>query len=140
MIEHIWTILCSRSIIDSETNNVSIQDVIEQISINAQPTENGFLPFPLELITLWGRKESDEAVQGMERISFVTPSGKETIISEARIDLTKAERHRHRVRFPGLPLDQAGRYYFRVDFKENGEEYRDMAAIPLAVQFQPQGN
>ena len=41
MIEHIWSVLCSRSVIDSETNNVSIQDVIEHIIINAEPTENG---------------------------------------------------------------------------------------------------
>jgi len=51
MLEHIWSVLCSRSVIDSETNNVSIQDVIEQITINAEPAENGFLPFPMELIT-----------------------------------------------------------------------------------------
>src|SRR3990172_3519864 len=138
MIEHIWSVLCSRSVIDSETNNVSIQDVIEQITINAEPTEDGFLPFPLELITLWGRKEIDRPARGIERVSFVTPSGKHTIISESKIDLSKAERHRQRVRFPGLPIGEAGRHYFRVEFKENGDQYREVAAVPLTVQFQSQ--
>jgi len=139
MIEHIWSVLCSRSVIDSETNNVSIHDVIEQIIINAEPTENGFLPFPLELITLWGRKELDKSESGIERVSFITPSGKSTVISESKIDLSKVERHRHRVRFPGLPISEGGRYYFKVEM-ENGNQYHEMAAIPLVIQFQPQVN
>jgi hypothetical protein len=138
MIEHIWSVLCSRSVIDYETNNVSIQDIIEQITINAEPTENGFLPIPMELITLWGRKKIDKPATGTERVSFVTPSGKSTIISESKIDLSKVERHRQRVRFPGLPISEAGRHYFRVEFKENGDQYHEVVAIPLAVQFQPQ--
>lgn len=140
MLEHIWSVLCSRSVIDSETNNVSIQDVIEQITIIAEPTDDGFLPFPLELITLWGRKEVDRPTNGTERVSFVTPSGKSTTISESKIDLSRVERHRQRVKLPGLPLDEAGRYYFRVEFKENGDEYREVAAIPLTIQFHPQVN
>jgi hypothetical protein len=137
MIEHIWSVLCSRSIIDSETNNISIQDVIEQITINAEPAENGFLPFPLELITLWVRKEADKPAKGTERVSFVTPSGESVIISESNIDLSKVERHRQRVKFPGLPISQGGRYYFRVEFKEEGE-YHEISAIPLTILFQPQ--
>ena len=137
MIEHIWSVLCSRSVIDSETNNVSIQDVVEQITINAEPAKNGFLPFPLELITLWGRKKVDEPTKGTERVSFVTPSGKSTVISESNIDLSKAERHRQKVKFPGLPLGEGGRYYFKVEFKEDSDEYFEVAAIPLTIQFQP---
>jgi hypothetical protein len=137
MIEHIWSVLCSRSVIDSETNNVSIQDVVEQITINAEPAENGFLPFPLELITLWGRKKVDEPTKGTERVSFVTPSGKSTVISESNIDLSKTERHRQKVKFPGLPLGEGGRYYFIVEFKEDNGQYSEVAAIPLTIQFQP---
>jgi hypothetical protein len=139
MIEHIWSVLCSRSVIDSETNNVSIQDVIEHIIINAEPTENGFLPFPLELITLWGRKELDKPAIGTERVAFVTPSGKSSIISESKIDLSKVERHRHRVRLPGLPLSEGGRYYFKVELTD-GDQDHEVAAIPLVIQFQPQAN
>src|SRR5574341_1455072 len=129
MLEHIWSVLCARSVIDAETNNVSIQDIIEQITIHGEPAENGFLPFPMELITLWGRKEMDKPANGIERVSFVTPSGKSTMISESKIDLSKVERHRQRVRFPGLPIGEAGRYYFRVEFKENGDQYHEVAAI-----------
>lgn len=136
MIEHIWSVLCSRSVIDSETNNVSIQDIIEQININAEPAENGFLPIQLELITLWGRKEINETAKGIERVTFITPSGKNEVISEAEIDLTKAERHRQRVRFPGLPVNETGKYYFKVEIKNGDNEWKQASAIPLKVVFQ----
>ncbi len=137
MLEHIWSVLCSRSIIDSETNNVSIQDVVEQITINAEPAENGFLPFPFELITLWGRKESDNPSKGIERITFVTPSGKSEVVSEAEIDLSNTERHRHRVKFPGLPVSEAGKYYFKVAVKNGNSEWQQVSAVPIKVIFQP---
>lgn len=136
MLEHIWSILCSRSVIDSETNNVSIQDVIEQITINAKPEENSFLPFPMELITLWGRDASNEPSKGSERVIFITPSGKSEVISEIEIDLTKVERHRQRTRFPGLPIGEAGRYYFKVEAKNGTNEWKQVSAVPLQVAFQ----
>ncbi|MGB8983458.1 MAG: hypothetical protein WCC12_16420 [Anaerolineales bacterium] len=137
MIEHIWSVICSRSVIDAETNNVSIQDVIEQINISAEPKKDGLLPFPFELITLWGRKESDKPSKGIERITFVTPSGKSEVVSETEIDLSNAERHRHRVKFPGLPVSEAGKYYFKVELKNGNHEWQQVSAIPLKVIFQP---
>ncbi|RJP52023.1 MAG: hypothetical protein C4586_03585 [Anaerolineaceae bacterium] len=136
MIKHIWSVLCSRSVIDIDTNNVSIQDIVEQVNINAEPVADGFLPIPLELVTLWERKDSDKPAKGIERITFVTPSGKSNIVSEAEIDLSNAERHRHRVKFPGVPLSEAGRYYFNVEIKNDNNEWNKVAAIPLKVIFQ----
>ena len=134
MLEHIWSVLCSRSVIDVETNNVSIQDVIEQITINAEPMEDGILPLPFELITLWGREDIQKPTKGVERITFVTPSGKSEVVSEAEIDLSSAERHRHRVKFPGLPLSEAGIYYFKVEVSNSN--WKSVSTIPLKVVFQ----
>jgi hypothetical protein len=136
MIEHVWSILCSRSVIDAETNNVSIQDVVEQITINAEPTKNGFLPIPLELITLWGRKKIDEPSNGVERVTFITPSGISTIVSEAEINLTNVERFRHRVRFRGLPVSESGKHYFNVEIKNENADWQQVSSIPLKIVFQ----
>ena len=32
MIEHAWSVLCTRSVTDRESNNISLFEVIEQIS------------------------------------------------------------------------------------------------------------
>jgi hypothetical protein len=135
MIDHIWSVLCSRSIVDSETNTVSIHDVIEQIKINTEPVPDGFLPISLEVITLWGRAKTDTPDEGVERVLFETPSGKSIVVSEARIDLSAAQRHRQRVKFTGLRLGESGRYYFKVELK-NGDEWKQVAAIPITVIFE----
>ncbi len=137
MIDHVWTVLCSRSVIDVDSNSVSIQDVIEQITVNAEPVSGGFLPIPLEIITLWARKEDEEPAKGIERLTFVQPSKKESVISEGEVDLSRAERHRHRIRLPGLPLSETGRHLFRVEIKEDDDQWHKVAAIPLSVRFQP---
>ena len=137
MIEHIWSVLCSRTVIDVDTNNISIQDVVEQITINAEPKTDGFLPFPLEIITLWGRKESNEPSMGIEKVTFVTPSGTSKVVSEAEINLSNTERFRHRVKFPGLLVSEGGRYYFKVELKNGNNEWQEVSAVPLKIIFQP---
>ena len=137
MIEHIWSILCSRAVIDTETNNVSIQDVVEQITINAEPKKDGFLPFPLELITLWGRKEVNKPTTGVERVTFITPSGTSKIVSEADINLSTVERFRHRVKFPGLSISEAGKYYFKIELKNGNNKWQEVSAVPLKIIFSP---
>jgi hypothetical protein len=33
MVEHIWTVLCSHAVVDKDTNNVSLHNVIEQVNV-----------------------------------------------------------------------------------------------------------
>ncbi len=79
-IKHIWTILCSNSSIDQNTNNVSLFNVIEQVELQAfdkkkinEKQEKG-IPLNCELISLWNRK--DNAKKGYEeKVEFVDPAG-----------------------------------------------------------------
>ena len=135
MIRHVWSVLCSRSVIDKDTNNVSIHDVIEQIGIQGEPKPDGFLAMPFEIISLWTRDASNAPIEGSERISVITPSGNESIAAEVQLDLTKVERHRHRVKFGGLPIVEEGNYYFLVELKYGDTEWNEVAKLPLKVLF-----
>ncbi|MBE0682192.1 MAG: hypothetical protein IH589_09785 [Anaerolineales bacterium] len=136
MIDHVWTVLCSRSVIDIETNNVSIQDVIEQLNIPGDPKPDGLLAIPFEIISLWARSESKMPKQGLERITFITPSEKSTIVAESPIDLSTAERQRNRIKFPGLPIAEEGRHYFQIEYKQDDDsEWIKATALPISIQF-----
>ena len=138
MIRHIWSVLCSHSVIDKDTNNVSIHNVIEQISIHGEPQADGFLSMPFEIISLWTRDLSNTPIDGSERISLITPSGDESVAAEVELDLTKVERHRHRVKFSGLPVVEEGNYYFKVESKYGDTEWNEVARLPLKVLFETQ--
>lgn len=135
MINHVWTVLCTRSVIDIETNNVSIQDVIEQLNIPGDPKPDGLLAIPFEIISLWIRFDPKIPGQGLERISFVTPSEKSTVVAESPIDLSTAERQRNRIRFPGLPIAEEGRHYFQIEYKQDNGEWTKAATLPISIQF-----
>ncbi|MEE8389820.1 MAG: hypothetical protein V3S14_03355, partial [Anaerolineae bacterium] len=123
-----------------DSNNVSLQNVIEQITILADPQPDAVLPIELDIMTLWARTDLDTPVRGHARVTFLSPSG---LVSdgplEFDVDLSKHNRHRCRGRFQGLHISEPGRHAFLVELQQNedGTEWHQVAAIPLEVNFVP---
>ena len=139
-MKHIWTVACSRAVIDQDSNNVSLQNVIEQLNIADDPTPDGVLPIEVHLITLWSRADLETPSQGKSRVRFLTPSGKVLGTFESDIDLSESERLRLRLRFASLPLRESGIHSFRVDLKKaESSRWRNVAEIPIDVRFGPTG-
>ena len=139
MIDHVWTVVCSRSVIDRDSNNVSLQNVIEQLSLRVEPVPEGVCPIPLHVVTLWARTDLDVPARGYVRLTFLSPSSDALIGPlEAEIDLVDYRRHRTRAGFAVLPLRESGRYVFLVELRiEDEDEWQQVAAIPLEVNFVP---
>jgi len=142
MIKHIWTVLCSESLIDKESNNVSLIKVLEQVNVSY--VVGGELPnaIPLDftVVTLWSREESDTPERGRARIVIVDPTGQE---SESRpeyeIDLHTYRRFRGTVRGKDIPGGTSGILIFRMQVQMEGEDnWRDVADVPLAVNLEEQ--
>ena len=134
MIDHVWTVVCSRAVIDRESNNVSIQNVIEQITIQGEPLPDGWLGIEMTAISLWARSAPDTPARGKMRLSFVSPSGVELGSFEGKINLNEHPRSRNIFRFTKLPLKENGWHYFRVYLQINGE-WQEIGKIPLEVSF-----
>jgi len=103
----------------------------------AKPMPKGILPIHLDLVSLWIRSDSEQPESGISRITFVSPSAKVMAISEPNIDLLKTERARNVVQFEGIPLEESGRYLFRVELKSSDDEWLQVASVPLSVTFAP---
>jgi hypothetical protein len=139
MIDHIWTVACSRAVIDRDSNNASLQNVIEQITIRDEPAPGKVCSIALQVATLWARADFEVQARGHARLTFLSPSS-DVLIGplETEIDLVGYRRHRTRAGFEGLPLHEAGRYVFLVELRTEGqEEWRQVATIPLEVNFVP---
>jgi len=138
VIDHVWTVVCSHAVIDKDSNNVSLHNIIEQLNIKAEPRPDGALAIPFEVVTLWQRADYDTPCQGRQRLSFLTPLGEELGSFEADINLSTSRRQRNRMRFQHLPAREAGRHVFQVELRNEGEnEWRKVAAIPIELIFQP---
>lgn len=135
MIDHVWTVVCSRAVIDRESNNVSLQNVLEQVTIATEPMPKTLMPLPFDVVTLWARADPDQPCSGRMRLTLVFPSGGTFEAPlEAEIDLSKVERNRQRFRFPGLPMAESGRHIFRVELIQNDQlDWHQVASVPLTI-------
>ena len=139
MIEHAWSVICDKTIIDQDTNNISL-DVIEQINFIKVPIPEGMkgiiIPAPLIIVSLWYRIKSDSPCRGRSRVKILSPSDEQVGVVEIDIDLTQHQRCRTRCRINGLPVPngQSGIFHFIVDLFRD-ENWAEVAKIPLEVQL-----
>ena len=139
MIDHVWTVICSRAVIDKESNNFSLQNVLEKVTIYGAPSPRTQIPESFDIVTTWIRSDPGMPCRGAMRLTFVLPSGEIFgSVMELNIELTQNERYRQKIHFQGLPAAEAGRHIARVELQNEGEsEWRQVAAIPLEIDFQP---
>jgi hypothetical protein len=138
MIDHVWTVVCSSAVIDRETNNISIHNVIERLTIHAEPVPDGALPIQLHIASLWARSDFAQPAKGTARMTLHTSSGPRQDRPELDVNLMEHSRARTIWKVGSLPVPGPGRYTFRIDFKpENGTRWKRVAAVPLEVVFEP---
>jgi hypothetical protein len=135
MIHHAWSVLCSRSSIDNESNVISLFDVIEEVNVQGAIDAPGVIPGPFDLISLWSRDKPDAPAQGEARWTLITPSGSPSIQNTVSVDLTQYQRLRSRARLSGIPIDAPGQYWFKCELQQPGSaEWVEVARLPLQVK------
>lgn len=137
MIRHAFSVLCGKSSIDSETNTVSILEVLEQLTIFTDIPDHINLPIQFELFSLWTRENKDLPEQGQMRIHFCDPSNICKNQTESLVDLTTAIFYRTRIKVNGLELVGPGMYKYIIELRQNNkEEWETVAQLPLLVEYQ----
>lgn len=143
MLKHIWTVLCSRSIIDAETNNISLVDVIEQVELKKAPKDSGkgsieeklVLPLTFTLVNFWVKEKDAKEFKGFLEIEFSDPRDKVLSTIGYVFDVPVANRRmRTRTIVAGLTVNESGIYKFRTKVKFNEKDiYTVVEDTPLEV-------
>jgi hypothetical protein len=134
MAQHIWSILCTRTIVDERTHNVTIVDVIEQLNIESPPPQTGpitMIPINYEIVSLWMRDRPEVAEDKDARLKCVLPNGQTVTAVPFKITLTNL-RYRTVASANGLPFVGAGIYSFEIEVRES-EGWKSVARLPLQV-------
>src|SRR3990170_8918177 len=141
MIDHIWTVLCTKSAIDRTSNNISLFEVLEQITATGAAVDAegvAMLPVTCELVTLWSRSRDNQPCRGRARLILLSPTDAVINETEYDVDLTVYERTRHRTGINGIPVREWGRYHLRVLVRDEGEaDWRTVASVPLHIILEP---
>ncbi len=148
MIRHIWSVLCRRAIVDSGTNNLTISDVLEELSVDIKVEKKNIeslklinLPLEFEIVSFW-KKEGDPTsdIKAESEIEVINPEGKSLQIFKQQVNLPpKMRRLRTILRVMGLTLDNSGNYTLKVTIKEEHDKaFQVVSEIPLQVQLNKQ--
>jgi hypothetical protein len=141
MIKNAWSVLCTRCITDSATNNVTLAEVVEQLNIPPGTEVVGVAaPIQMDLVTLWYRENANQPARGTGRIVVTRPDRTASQPITFAVDLTQFLRVRAIGRLAGLELHGAGDYFFKVELRIEGQEnWTEVSRIPLhvAVVAQP---
>ena len=140
MINHVWTVICQRSIIDKETNNISL-DVLEQLKIKIPPppekAEGIIFPIKIESVSLWCRGRGEEKIKGRGQLKIEGPNNKVVGNAMIDIDLMSSHRSRTRVRLEGLPIPKGASGFFHfVVLLESENKWIEVARVPLEVDIE----
>lgn len=135
MIDHVWSVVCSRSATDRETNNVSLFEVIEQLNVLGPLPDgaNVALPISYELVSLWSRADPAEPEESTARLTLIAPNDTEIHVQEFAINLTGNVRMRTQLRSLGFPVRGAGRYTFKVEIRRLDDHWDTVARIPVQL-------
>lgn len=145
MLNHIWSVLCRRAIVDSGTNNLTISDVLEELTIdikiekqNVDAMKQINLPLEFEIVSFW--KKQDDVTHHLKadcEIEVLNPEGKKIKTLPQVIDMPSGmKRLRTILRVMGFVVEGSGDYTLKVNVKEEGHKtYKTVSLLPLTVNI-----
>ena len=145
MVKHIWSVLCQSSVVDSQSNNVSLYNIVERLEVNINPNgsttfpvvKNINLPWQYELVSLWSRTKKGGEENANIRIDLLDPNGKELKSFEKEIIIPADKKRMREInKIQGISLTESGDYTFVVSIKQaNNSKYEKVASLPLEVMI-----
>ena len=139
-MKHIWSVLCQKSSIDFENNQLSLFNCLEEINISLDGTNalknNLVIPIEFQLVSYWSRQQADEKINLKAAGELFDANGK-IINSFQNSFLIKSGimRFRSRTNIQGLPITGPGQYHLRF-YRLNIKNEREMVAeLPIDVKI-----
>ena len=141
----IWAIFSENAIVDRRSNNLSLIEVIEELTVPApppleaaQPREQPQIPFDFFLSILFERTDLGTGEAGRYRVTMVGPNGIKSEPREHEIDLMDFSRSRSigRMGVSPLPLTVEGQYSFKIDVMSAEADWQEGFELPLTINIQ----
>lgn len=145
-VSYIGSIFCNFSVIDQETNNLSVFNIIEEINIPSSALKESVdknlkdtikvIPMVVELITLWRKLIPSEEVNGRTKVELIDPEKKVLQIIDNQLSIKSEHKTlRNRIRMSGIKVSKSGEYKFRVSASENGQEYIEVGFLSFNINI-----
>lgn len=134
-MKHIWSVLCQSSIIDQDSKNLSLLNVLESIRFSyAAQGDMVIVPLEATVVTYWVRDDLNTAERGKIRVNIVTPDKRTNKGDPIELDLQEFQRIRFIYRIRGMQFTINGIYDFIVQsLNEKTGKWKTITVIPLEL-------
>ncbi len=146
MAEHVWSVLCDRSVIDKSSNQVSLLNVVESLTLfmdgeeleKLRRSESDSAELPafrrrMHFVTWWVRSDLDTPETVPIRVVLISPGGERGEAAHATVDLSENSSYRIQIAIDGLRFLGEGRYWLAVEEQRGPEEWHEVARVPLRL-------
>ncbi len=146
-ISHIWSIICTNSVTDQDTNNISLFNLVEKYTVKIsrietekiKDKEKMIIPFEQEIISRFIKKRKNENAIFDMRIDIMSPTKKVFKGNEEKtINFDKKfENIRVRNKITNILVEKSGLYNFIIKIKEIGEtKFTGVVSIPVEINIE----
>ncbi len=137
-IDCAWAMLCKQSIINQETGNISLIEVLEEITVPHRTDEKApFIFFDFDLVVYWRKQTSSvEKDEYIFKLKIVSPSQELLLEGERTIDFAEESRVFTVIEFAGFPVPEPGVYEFHIQLpNDDGTQWEDVELVQLQVYY-----
>ena len=146
-MDHAWTVLCLRSIVDRETNQITLVDALENFELRGSAEEEMramaysnlndlAIQIETQLASLWFRTNPVVPEKNAYRVTLLAPDGKPcpaiSRISHT-VNLTETTKLRTFLKLTGLPFRGPGRYTFQIEVNTAIGQWNEVARVPYEL-------
>jgi len=130
-----------RSLIDQETNNISLIDCLEQLNIQINESDkmvkDKVFPIAFDFVSLFTDEDDLKERSADFVLETIDQGGKKIGEFSGKIAMKKGiKRFRNRLKIQGLKINDSGKYLFKLKIREVvGEKYKELAEIPLEINI-----
>jgi hypothetical protein len=143
MPRHLWTILCERAAIDPDTNNVTLIEIIEDVTVDVETNQDLTKPLSKSIVlpTSWmivAAYERDDMTKGEKvdgELQLVSPAGVKFGGASFSIDLSEHLRIHYLLKMVGFPVSEQGRHIIKTIVKSSAGAELFTTDLALDVRF-----
>lgn len=139
-MQHIWTILCQITSVDTDTDAFSLINVLDGISFSADVPESEVdevvIPLNFRLVTSWWREELENHNDYEVQVRLFSPDGEDLGGPDLELPLNEFQFFRYNLNIQGFPYRGDGVYQYAVFQIKDGEQV-EVQRIPLPVECTP---
>ncbi|MGE5426054.1 MAG: hypothetical protein ACM3PZ_03200 [Bacillota bacterium] len=141
-MKNVWSVVCKNSIIDGETNSLSLLETLDEININYREELDRkvikMLPISFHVVTLWFDEKANKERHFQLLVEIYDPEGKVLNSFEQECVMPKDRRRlRATSKINGFGFTDEGKYLVKVKYKEK-KEYILVAETPIDITLNKQ--